>query len=921
MARFCGICVRSFPTQRGLSQHHGHYHRRPKPQAPQSMFRRHPHLRGDPCDVNGNALPAHFAPPPPPPPAPEDWSPFPDRTTFEYAEHTFEQMESSEGYAGALLRILAAREAQLGLDNIRPIFDNVAHQMATIDAIPHGDQDWTSFALRYAGPVQANSSGWKHKTYVFHRRDALKAVENIVASPDFKNSFDVAPYEEFLTLPTGEKTRRFSNLMSGQWAYKKAQIAEQSSIQDEIATNSDHDGDMLVPIICGADKTTVSVQTGNQEFHPVYLSVGNVHNDMRRAHREAVVPLAFLAIPKGDRADEDSEEFRIFKKQLYHHALTMILSPLRPGMLAPHVMKCPDGLHCRAIFQLGPFIADYPEQVYLAGIVQGWCPKCLARPEQLATAGDPRFRDLNEELRSTFNAADLWDSFDVVNDVTPFTDYFPRADIQELLTPDLLHQLIKGTFKDHLVTWVEDYIRATAPSAAEAKRVLDDIDRRLAATPSFPGLRHFPNGRNFSQWTGNDSKALMTIFLPAIVGYVPDKMVQCITALIDFSYLACRSAHTTEDLADMDATLHRFHQLCTIFKEAGVRPDGFSLPRQHALVHYVRAIQLFGSPNGLCSSITESKHITAVKRPWRRSSRREPLGQMLYTLTRLSKLAAIRADFAKRRMLRSDVYQHTRCSASLYAPPDKEVLTEERFMHEADAMVAEEPYSSMSSVALSSRAAYTHKLHNVVNDLNEPQLPEYLRQFFHDRLYSEYKLAVNLPLDACPALPLDTHMAVYQSAQAIFYAPSEAAGRTGMHQEFIRCSPNWYECPHYDTVLVHTNPDAVGMLGMNVARVRAFFSFTYDYTRYECTFVEWFELDGEVPDAVTGMWIVKPEKSGGHRIRSVISISTIVRACLLSPVYGRSQVPIGFQYTESLSAFRRYYVNWYADYHAHEMIV
>jgi hypothetical protein len=57
---------------------------------------------------------------------------------------------------------------------------------------------------------------------------------------------------------------------------------------------------MLVPIILGADKTTVSVATGNTEFHPVYISIGNVHNSVRRAHANAVLPVAFLSIPKGD---------------------------------------------------------------------------------------------------------------------------------------------------------------------------------------------------------------------------------------------------------------------------------------------------------------------------------------------------------------------------------------------------------------------------------------------------------------------------------------------------------------------------------------------------------------------------------------------------------------------------------------------
>lgn len=59
------------------------------------------------------------------------------------------------------------------------------------------------------------------------------------------------------------------------------------------------EGCLLVPIIVGSDKTTVSVATGQNEYYPLYASVGNVHNNVRRAHRGALSVLAFLPIPKG----------------------------------------------------------------------------------------------------------------------------------------------------------------------------------------------------------------------------------------------------------------------------------------------------------------------------------------------------------------------------------------------------------------------------------------------------------------------------------------------------------------------------------------------------------------------------------------------------------------------------------------------
>lgn len=113
-------------------------------------------------------------------------------------------------------------------------------------------------------------------------------------------------------------------------------------------------------------------------------------------------------------------------------------------------------------------------------------------------------------------------------------------------------------------------------------------------------------------------------------------------------------AFTERELNALDDALHRFQKYRTVFKEAGVRPNdstAFSLPRQHAMTHYRRHIENFGAPSGLCTSTPESKHKSAVKRPWRRSNRCDALKQILLTNERNDKLASACVDFKQRGML------------------------------------------------------------------------------------------------------------------------------------------------------------------------------------------------------------------------------------------------------------------------------
>ena len=145
----------------------------------------------------------------------------------------------------------------------------------------------------------------------------------------------------------------------------------------------------------------------------------------------------------------------------------------------------------------------------------------------------------------------------------------------------------------------------------------------------------------------------MKIYMNSIQAFVPPTIVKTFSTFLEFCYIARRNIITEDSLEQLNVALQQFHKARQVFsgtvRTAG--PSAFSLPRQHAMIHYHDHIKKFGSPNGLCSSITESKHIVAVKRPWRRSNKHSALSQMLKSNERVDKLAAARADFTARGML------------------------------------------------------------------------------------------------------------------------------------------------------------------------------------------------------------------------------------------------------------------------------
>jgi hypothetical protein len=55
---------------------------------------------------------------------------------------------------------------------------------------------------------------------------------------------------------------------------------------------------MYVGIVLGSDETIASVISGGQKYHPVYLTLGNIHTSAKRGNKNAMAVIGFLAIPR-----------------------------------------------------------------------------------------------------------------------------------------------------------------------------------------------------------------------------------------------------------------------------------------------------------------------------------------------------------------------------------------------------------------------------------------------------------------------------------------------------------------------------------------------------------------------------------------------------------------------------------------------
>lgn len=172
---------------------------------------------GTPCNEQGNDLPPHSPPPDDKQSASEEteWHPFNSRHDFDFSWHHFVELECSERHINKGLDLWAASVVQHGGTTT---WKSAPDLYETIDAIQHGDAPWKTYSFRYKGPLPPSPPQWMTRTYELCARDTRQVLQQQFSNPDFKDQIDYRPYKQF----NQAGKRVWSNLMSGDWAWKQA---------------------------------------------------------------------------------------------------------------------------------------------------------------------------------------------------------------------------------------------------------------------------------------------------------------------------------------------------------------------------------------------------------------------------------------------------------------------------------------------------------------------------------------------------------------------------------------------------------------------------------------------------------------------------------------------------------------------------
>ncbi|GET03760.1 hypothetical protein GLOIN_2v1783703 [Rhizophagus clarus] len=217
----------------------------------------------------------------------------------------------------------------------------------------------------------------------------------------------------------------------------------------------------------------------------------------------------------------------------------------------------------------------------------------------------------------------------------------PNINIYLATVPDRMHHLDLGLFHYQII-FTCDILKS---QHVNGNKLVEEVDRRLAAIPHFPGIKIFSNGlQSIARLTASEYRSLMKVMIFVIDNLYNDNNNEVdnfvnndnLTKLYKYwneMYILSRYEEFSEsDLEKFNDAIHRWARMFVkAFKF--VSPSNLKLPKLHTWVyHIIDSIRSYGAINGYTTETYESLHKYFVKIPYRISNKKDVKPQLLRTI-------------------------------------------------------------------------------------------------------------------------------------------------------------------------------------------------------------------------------------------------------------------------------------------------
>ncbi|KAG9082073.1 hypothetical protein FRC06_005256 [Ceratobasidium sp. 370] len=729
-------------------------------------------------------------------------------------------------------------------------------------------------------------------------KDIVEVLKYLVGDPRFKEHINYVPRKEYTDKE--RKNRVYSDTCTGNWWWRM-----QCIIEDEFGT--------ILPIILSSDKTGLTTLPNGKQAWPVYVTIGNIDKEIRRQpSKRAMILLGYLPVPS--TLSEAMDEGRI-AWELFHKCMSVMVEPLIKASRDGVEVMCSDAGVRRCYPFLAAYVADHPEQCLVSCTTR--CPLCEETTEGWGELGKAAPLRTKASTLRALEEAEVGIKMGVnslgLRTVWPFWADLPHINLAAAITPDLLHQLHRGMFLDHLVPWCRDLMG------------VEEMDRRFKGMTRYQGARHFSNGiSGVSQWTGREAKEMARVFLSIIDGAVPVKAVRAARALINFMFLAHSPSLTSQELRMMDGLLATFHANKEVFRR---RKNGtvrnFNLIRKlHMVRHYPWSTTELGAPDGFNTEATERLHIPLSKEPYRASNKVDPTEQM-------AKMLEYGDAFARRRYyLQQNGRLHLKFRRSRAREGNKHSENDDEDRMDVGSggsplrvdrrtpRIPIRPFEPRPLIGISKRSTWPLKAGSSIMDTHEA---------------FDLVPATNEFLNKLPDHPPSTRSCVLEhqlfpcwSQVTLRYARLPFKPAEPIKSSIVRASPGSFKngkqtrAASFDTVLVPCDPHAIGITRYCPARVRAIFRLPLHVRHFyphTLVYLELFIPFTRTSNSPTGFYRTSPATRGGKRQVVVMPLSAVRMPCQLVPNFRTLRPGLSLSNSiDILDSCQEFGFNPYADY-------